>query len=318
VATGHWWGPTQKRPRGPSAYLETLKKYAGERVIAWADQPDLTEENPELAEQTRAPWPTPYDLESYQRRLDSAALVQLARAEGPSVEAEDSLLLDEQATVARWDSEIERLLSEARESRSRKAYDVTLPAALSATQVMRLAKDPDGLAAELARPMPRKPNRAARFGTRFHAWVESYFGQQLLLDPDDLPGAADEDIVDDTDLTDLMDAFRDGPFGDTTPYEIEAPFALALDGRVIRGRIDAVYQFVRPDGSRGYDVIDWKTTRGETADPLQLAIYRVAWSELMNIPLDHVTAAFYYVRTADIIRPENLPNKQQLTALLDG
>ncbi|HWD79517.1 MAG TPA: ATP-dependent DNA helicase [Kribbella sp.] len=318
VATGHWWGPTQKRPRGPSSYLETLKKHAGERVIAWAEQPELTDENPELAEQTEAPWPTPYDRDSFQRRLEAVALVEQARLEGPSIEAEESLLLDEQATVARWDSEIERLLSEARESRSRKAYDVALPSALSATQLMRLAKDPDGLAAELARPMPRKPNRAARFGTRFHAWVESYFGQQLLLDPDDLPGAADEDIVDDTDLTTLMDAFRDGPFGDTTPYEIEAPFALALDGRVIRGRIDAVYQVVRPDGSRGYDVIDWKTTRGETADPLQLAIYRVAWSELMNIPLPQITAAFYYVRTGDIIRPDNLPDKQQLTELLNG
>ena len=30
--------------------------------------------------------------------------------------------------------------------------------------------------AGLARPMPRKPNRAARFGTRFHAWVETLFG----------------------------------------------------------------------------------------------------------------------------------------------
>jgi DNA helicase-2/ATP-dependent DNA helicase PcrA len=278
----------------------------------------LSEENPELAEQTQAPWPTPYDVESYKRRLDSVALVQQARAEGPSIEAEESLLLDEQATVARWDSELERLLSEARESRSRKAYDVALPAALSATQVMRLAKDPDGLASELARPMPRKPNRAARFGTRFHAWVESYFGQQLLLDPDDLPGAADEDIVDDTDLTELMDAFRIGPYGETTPYEIEAPFALAIGGRAIRGRIDAVYQVVRPDGSRGYDVIDWKTNRSESADPLQLAIYRVAWAELQGIPIDQVTAAFYYVRTADIIRPENLPTKQELTMLLNG
>ena len=167
-------------------------------------------------------------------------------------------------------------------------------------------------------PDARKPNRAARFGTRFHAWVESYFGQQPLLDPDDLPGAADEDIVDDTDLTELMDAFRIGPYGETTPYEIEAPFALAIGGRVIRGRIDAVYQVVRPDGSRGYDVIDWKTNRSESADPLQLAIYRVAWAELLGIPVDQVTAAFYYVRTADIIRPENLPTKQELTMLLNG
>ena len=80
---------------------------------------------------------------------------------------------------------------------------------------------------------------------------------------------------------------------------------------MVRGRIDAVYQVVRPDGSRGYDVIDWKTSRTEAADPLQLAIYRVAWAELLGIPLDQVGAAFYYVRTGDIIRPENLPDKRQ-------
>ncbi|MDX6251699.1 MAG: ATP-dependent helicase UvrD/PcrA [Kribbellaceae bacterium] len=318
VATGHWWGPTQKRPRGPSTYLEMLKKHAGDRVVDWAPQPELNEENPELAEQTQAAWPAGYNTESYERRLEAVALVQQARAEGPSLDAEESLLLDEQATVARWDSELERLLSEARESRSRQAYDVVLPTALSATQVMRLAKDPDGLASELARPMPRKPNRAARFGTRFHAWVESYFGQQFLLDPDDLPGAADEGIVDDTDLTELMDAFRVGPYGEKMPYEIEAPFALAIGGRVVRGRIDAVYQVIRPDGSRGYDVIDWKTSRSETADPLQLAIYRVAWAELLGIPVAQVGAAFYYVRTGDIVRPENLPDRQSLVTLLNG
>jgi DNA helicase-2/ATP-dependent DNA helicase PcrA len=318
VATGHWWGPTQKRPRGPSSYLEMLKQHAGDRVIDWAPHPDLDAENPELAEQTQAPWPAPYDADSHQRRLDAVALVQQARSEGPSAEAEEDLLLDEQATVARWDSEIERLLSEARDSRSRKAYDVELPTALSATQVMRLAKDPDGLAADLARPMPRKPNRAARFGTRFHAWVESYFGQQFLLDPDDLPGAADEGIVDDTDLIELMDAFRDGPYGERTPYEIEAPFALAIGGRVVRGRIDAVYQVIRPDGSRGYDVIDWKTSRNETADPLQLAIYRVAWAELVGIPVEQVDAAFYYVRTGDVIRHNNLPGRTELITLLNG
>jgi len=318
VATGHWWGPTQKRPRGPSTYLELLRKHAGDRVVSWAPQPEADAENPELAEQMQAPWPVPYDDDAHARRLEAVELVRRSQATGPDADVEADLLLDEQATVARWDSEIERLLSEARESRSRKAYDVELPAALSATQVMRLANDPDGLAAELARPMPRKPNRAARFGTRFHAWVESYFGQQLLLDPDDLPGAADEDIVDDTDLTELMDAFRDGPYGELVPHEIEAPFALAIGGRVVRGRIDAVYRVTRPDGARGYDVIDWKTNRRETADPLQLAIYRIAWAELMGIPPEQVGAAFYYVRTGDVVRQDDLPSREELVRLLNG
>ncbi len=310
VATGHWWGPTQKRPRGPSAYLELLRKHAT-REVSWADRPEADAENPELRSVTEVAWPAPSDPGRHSRRLEAADLVRTSRENGPQAD-EAELLLDEQATVARWDSELERLVAEARESRSRTDLQIALPGTLSATQVMRLAKDPDGLATDLARPMPRKPNRAARFGTRFHAWVESYFGQQLLLDPDDLPGAADSEIVDDTDLTELMDAFRNGPYGEQTPYEIEAPFALALGGRVVRGRIDAVYRT-----SRGYDVIDWKTHRRETADPLQLAIYRLAWAELEGIPLDRIGAAFYYVRTGDVVRPD-LPGRDELLVLLDG
>lgn len=312
VATGHWWGPTQKRPRGPSSYLELLRRHAT-RDVGWAERPEADAENPELSKLTEVAWPAPFDAERHRRRVEAAALVQQARTDGPLTDEAD-LLLDEQATVARWDTELERLVDEARRSRDRGARDVPLPSALSATQLLRLAKDPDGLAADLARPMPRKPNRAARFGTRFHAWVEGYFGQQLLLDPDDLPGAADEDIVDDTDLTELMDAFRDGPYGERTPLEIEAPFALALGGRVVRGRIDAVYR--TDDG--GYDVIDWKTHRRETADPLQLAVYRVAWAELSGVPVDKVGAAFYYVRTGDVVRPPDLPGRDDLVKLLSG
>ncbi len=102
------------------------------------------------------------------------------------------------------------------------------------------------------------------------------------------------------------------------PYEIEAPFALAIGGRIVRGRIDAVYQVDPPRRLPRLRRIDWKTSRSETADPLQLAIYRVAWAELMGIPLDQVGAAFYYVRTGDVIRPENLPNRPQLITLLNG
>jgi DNA helicase-2/ATP-dependent DNA helicase PcrA len=87
---------------------------------------------------------------------------------------------------------------------------------------------------------------------------------------------------------------------------------------VVRGRIDAVYQTTRPDGSRGYDVIDWKTNRSETADPLQLAIYRIAWAELVGIPAEQVGAAFYYVRTGDVIRPDDLPGREELITLLNG
>ncbi len=62
--------------------------------------------------------------------------------------------------------------------------------------------------------MPRPPAPAARFGTRFHAWVEARFGQQGLFEPDELEGRADAGIDDDGDLKELVNRFEDGPFAD--------------------------------------------------------------------------------------------------------
>ena len=70
------------------------------------------------------------------------------------------------------------------------------------------------------------------------------------------------------------------PSGCRAPSSRPSPLVLA--GQVVRGRIDAVY--AEPDG--GWLVVDWKTNQRQTADPLQLAIYRLAWAELMGVPLD--------------------------------
>ena len=96
------------------------------------------------------------------------------------------------------------------------------------------------------------------------------------------------------------------------PHAVEASFALVLDGQVVRGRIDAVYQ--EADG--GFLVVDWKTNKAATADPLQLAIYRLAWAELVGVPLERVRAAFHYVRTGATVEPDDLPDRQALEAML--
>ncbi|MFV2120160.1 PD-(D/E)XK nuclease family protein, partial [Streptomyces sp. Act-28] len=175
--------------------------------------------------------------------------------------------------------------------------------------------------AELARPMPRPPQPAARRGTRFHAWVESRFEELPLplLGPDELPGGeayADEpEIADERDLASLKEAFEGTPYAHRTPYRVEAPFQLVLAGRVVRGRIDAVYH--DPD-SGTYEIVDWKTSRHRTGDPLQLAVYRLAWAELHGLPLDAVTAAFVYVRTGEVVRPDALPGRAELERVLLG
>ncbi|OEV24048.1 ATP-dependent DNA helicase, partial [Streptomyces nanshensis] len=205
-----------------------------------------------------------------------------------------------------------------------------LPRTLSASQLLRLAADPEGFARDLARPMPRPPQpAAARRGTRFHAWVESRFEELPLplLGPEELPGADGEgryageppQITDEQDLAALKEAFERTPWAHRTPHRVEAPFQLALAGRIVRGRIDAVYRDRAPDGSVTFDIIDWKTGRGREADPLQLAVYRLAWAEQEGVPLSSVGAAFLHVRSGELVRPAELPDRAGLERLLlDG
>ncbi|MFG2353885.1 UvrD-helicase domain-containing protein [Streptomyces sp. NPDC048521] len=236
----------------------------------------------------------------------------------PAEPRPDTALTPEEArTVASWDRDLDALTGELLRARQ-TVTDVPLPATLSASQLLRLAEDPDGLAQELARPMPRPPQPAARRGTRFHAWVEARFEELTLplLEPDELPGG-DAEITDERDLEALKEAFERTEYARRTPYRVEAPFQLTLAGRVVRGRIDAVYR--TGDGEETtYEIVDWKTSRTRTADPLQLAVYRLAWAEQQGVPPESVTAAFLYVRSGEVVRPEGLPDRDALERLLTG
>jgi DNA helicase-2/ATP-dependent DNA helicase PcrA len=162
--------------------------------------------------------------------------------------------------------------------------------------------------------MPRPPAPAARFGTRFHAWVEARFGQQGLFDPDELEGRADaglDDVAEESELKELIATFEAGPFGTRVPLAVEAPFALVLRGQVVRGRIDAVYT----EGD-GYLVVDWKTSTRQNADELQLALYRLAWAELHGVPLEKVRAAFYYLRSGELVEPGELAGRAEVEEIL--
>jgi DNA helicase-2/ATP-dependent DNA helicase PcrA len=161
--------------------------------------------------------------------------------------------------------------------------------------------------------MPRPPAPAARRGTEFHAWVETRFGQQSLLDPEDLPGAADEDIASDEALAALKQAFELSPYARRAPVGVEVPFSLLVGGRVANGRIDAV--FAPGDGAARYDVVDWKTGSARHVDPMQLALYRLAWSRRMGVPVDEVSAAFVLVATGEVLRPDTGPALAALLAL---
>lgn len=313
VLSGHWWGRTQVNPRGPSEFLVRTRGWleaSGGRVAAWAPEPEPGAVNPHRAQRSNEAWPPAVPAlarrhalaDAVRLRLDGGA-AQLGVPADPAVAAR----LDE------IESDLEVLLAEAAAAEAQQR-SVDLPATVSTTSVLALSKDPTAFARAIARPMPRQPSTAARFGTRFHAWVEAHFGHQgVLLDPEDLPGRGDTDIDSDDELREVIERFRAGPYGDRVPVAIEAPFSLVLAGHQVVGQIDAVFET-----ADGYEVVDWKTNRTADADPLQLAIYRLAWAELVGLDPARVAAAFYYVRLGQVTKFADLPGRVELEARVLG
>jgi DNA helicase-2/ATP-dependent DNA helicase PcrA len=314
IGSSHWWGPTQRKVRGPSPFLLELKAHAEDghgSVAVWSEEPEPP--NPLLERTIELSWPRPYEPEPLALRRAAAAQVRAdleALRAGAALPEDAGLTPQQRAELERLDQEAQWLLDEQRLAR-KAVRDVVLPASLSASQLIRLEQDQDAFARELARPMPRQPAPAARRGTRFHAWVETLFEERPLLGPDDLPGG--EDLGTEDDLLVLQEAFRASGWAEVKPYAVEAPFALPLAGRVVRGRIDAVYDL----GGGRWKVVDWKTGR-EQADPLQLAVYRLAWARLQDVDPAQVEASFLYVRDGREKVHTDLPGEAELAALLTG
>jgi DNA helicase-2/ATP-dependent DNA helicase PcrA len=295
VASSSWWGETQKTQRGPSAFLELLKKQSDVNDV-WVEKP-AEKNNPFLAGKDIVTWPATLDSAVVERIATAAELVRTA------VPIEIAKLSrDEQETMALIDADISALQNQAAIAASDERV-VRLPTSLTASQIMALAKDQTEFLKNLVRPMPRQPSRVADRGTAFHAWIEEFYGQRGLFDLDDLPGAMDSEIYSDDELERLKNAFKASEFATRAKPEMETPFGILFQGTTWRGRIDAVYAgtIADPSAKDRWVVIDWKTGRPGTADELQLHIYRHAWAGIKQIDIEQVEAAFYHVGDAQLV-----------------
>jgi DNA helicase-2/ATP-dependent DNA helicase PcrA len=322
--SGYWWGEGTA-PLGPSAFLTEMRaacEAGAGTVDRWADQPAEDAENPLLAEVDEARWPVTVAGQHYEAVREASRLVDAARRarawEADAGTEHDGLTEAERELVAAWELDAGLLLAERERHRRRGdgPVPVLLPARLSVSALVTLARAQDELARQVRRPMPRPPARQARRGTQFHRWLEERFGQQRLIGDDEL--FADPEETDD-DLMELRARFEAGEWGGRWPREVEVPFDTLIGDRQVRGRIDAVFE--GPDG--GFDVVDWKTgqpprAKAETdAAAVQLAAYRLACAALAGVPLDRVRAAFYYVRYDLTVRPADLLDEAGLIALID-
>jgi DNA helicase II / ATP-dependent DNA helicase PcrA len=284
-----------------------------------ASGPDRAEHAPGPDQREQAPQPEQPPRPDRAPRLDQAE-----QAAGPdAAEPAAKLGPEDLALIAAWERDTDLLLAERAQWRSAEAVTVALPRRLPVSSLVTMATDPGRLAQQVRRPMPRPPAPLAHRGTEFHRWLEQRFGPQRLIDPGDLFGAADSGAEPGSgeDLAALRERFEAGEWSGRWPCEVEVPFETLIGGRLIRGRIDAVFADA-PGG--GFDVVDWKTGRQpgsadeERAVAVQLAAYRLAWAALAGVPVEQVRAAFYHVADAVTVRPADLLDEAGLAALIEA
>jgi DNA helicase-2/ATP-dependent DNA helicase PcrA len=333
--SGSVWSPTVKNPRKPSVFLvDVHDAVVGQdvptaRIGVWdVASPDPRETGDPDFEPASATWPQD-PLTSGRRAAveEGAALVRAAIASedsGPTPLPSTDAGEPGDPEAASWERDVAALVAAAARRDSQRTLQVALPPDVSVSSLVALARDPDGLALRLRRPMPTPPREVASRGTAFHEWLERRWGQQRLLDVDDLPGLTDAagrpPASGGADLAALQEAFLASVWAERTPTELEYPFVMPIGPVVVHGRIDAV--FTGPDGM--VDIVDWKTGRPPTAATdahavaVQLASYRLAWHELTGVPLDWIRAAFHYVAVNVTVAPTDLADADDLLALILG
>ncbi|MGB3483111.1 MAG: ATP-dependent DNA helicase [Mycobacterium sp.] len=318
LLSGHHWGATEGKPRGPSDFLVELKDIidgaAAEGIPCgvieqWAAAPAEGEPNPLRDRVVEAVWPA--DPAALQRSdvERGAALVQAALLAEPSEVA---------GSDDAWSADVDALLAE-RDRTPEPPSDV-LPGQLSVSSLVELGRDRGAAIRRLHRRLPVRPDPNALLGTAFHDWVQRFYGAERLFDLEDLPGAVDGELAaaGAEELEDLQAAFMASPWAARTPIDVEVPFEMEIGGHVVRGRIDAV--FADTDG--GFTVLDWKTgappagEEGLLQAAVQLGVYRLACAALQGCPESSVRAVFHYVRSGRTIAPQVVPGRDELTALI--
>jgi DNA helicase-2/ATP-dependent DNA helicase PcrA len=313
IASGSWWGPTQSKQRGPSAFLIDLHEGAT-RPDVWTETPDPDATNPLLADVQYLTWPIQVDST---KRMAIQQEAELVKAAGIKLHDQSGLSEHEIALVESWQKDIDALVLQASQYESVERL-VRLPASLSASQLIALNTNEEVFLKSLVRPMPRQPSSAADRGTTFHSWVETFYGRRTLIDAESLAGAMDDEIYSDEQLQALKSAFESGPFVDRTPVSLEMPFALVLGGRTLRGRMDALFKGTLddPNAIDQWLVVDWKTGKSGSANNLQLSVYRQAAALTLGVKPDQIQAAFYYVADQDVRPAENLLSLDELAELI--
>jgi DNA helicase-2/ATP-dependent DNA helicase PcrA len=273
AVTAAWWYGRDKASKGPSPFWTEVAELEDRGLVAVVERAEQPEENPMFdAMEDRRMWPPVPRIGLEDRSFPQGwgGVADEVAAGSVTVESLLASLADDER------AEAERLIASQSQDLSVIAAAMktevpptpSTPEFVSATSFVRLEKG-EVTPWDLVRPLPDRPTVQRRIGTEVHRLIEER-SRGISTYPDETELDEPSEIAEPGRIGQALERWAELGYGDrelaTLPSGepmTELPFALKLDGKVIRGRIDAVYQM--EDG--GLEIVDFKTGGSFASSP---------------------------------------------------
>lgn len=306
MLSGSYWKPTAatKAPRAskPSDYLIEVLGCPNSPVAAEFELPAQESKLPALQKADEIEiWPRPVFGKKTAAGMQAAADAVLAASGKVSAVTQSNSQTDELIT---------RLLQE-REVQKSQVNLIDFPVRVPASRFKEFLEDLGGVASSMLRPLPSQPFAQSRRGNLFHAWVEKKFAPSGALVEDETFELDDEN--DFFTIEELQSNFQASRFANLIPESVEQEIQLTIGQNTFICKMDAIYA---TEG--GVQIVDWKTNKPPTdaADlyrrSLQLALYRLAYSEYTGMPIEKVQASFFFVGESFELTPELILGRDEI------
>jgi DNA helicase-2/ATP-dependent DNA helicase PcrA len=266
VMSGHIWHRDNLKPRDPSELLRMAIDLPGTTHDVIVDEPGERPERPPYV--PPSPAPDPLFEDGWGEALRKTV------ADPTWVEGEYPELVE---AVSGRSEQLQADLGDLRDPTTddppRQRFST------SVTNLVALAECPLRFKWIHHDRLPRRPRSSARRGTEFHRRAELHnLGIISLADAEDVTydDATEEPMEMPSSgaaSADPWDVFRDSRFGTAKPFLVETPFEITIDGRSVRGKVDAVY-----GDDDHWEIVDYKSGRASpsTEKLVQLQAYAVA------------------------------------------
>ncbi|CAB4552335.1 unannotated protein [freshwater metagenome] len=311
LLTGSYWKAGNKNSRLPSPFLISACELMNKKIDEIESQ-----ENPSELVAAVEQWPLDPLGERHRINLERAA----KQVSNGLIEQDSTLRLEEIQAVHEGDKiqqDIDLLLIERQES-FQQLEEINLPVRIPASSFKDFIADFDATSQRLRRPMPQAPYKQTRSGTLFHSWVEGqfgfgqFFGEQSYEDSglETLESLAFENIEQ------LQQNFSKSRFAKMTPLDIEREIQFTIGQNTFICKLDAVFET-----DSGVLIVDWKPGKApkdkadEKLRSLQLALYRLAYSQFTGMPIEKVEVCFYFVAEDLELVPEAIADENELMTL---